>query len=392
MSSPKILLAGGGTGGHVFPMIAVADALRALKPELAVEFVGTPKGLESHWVPRSGYPLRLVEILPLRGGGLGGVVRGAFRAARVSLAERRLLGQDRPSAVFSIGGYAAGPVAAAARSLGVPVALMEPNSAIGLANRWMAPFVQRAYTAFAGAERHFAPELVLRTGVPIRAEFQPRPYAPGAPLRVLVLGGSQGASSLNEVLPEAFSRLALELSVVHQCGPAHAQGVLERYRRSSGRVQASVVPFIEDMPGALAGADLVVSRSGASAVSEICAVGRPSLLVPYPYAAGDHQRLNARALEQEGASVCVDPRGLSVAKLVEMLGELLADPARLGRMARRAGALGRPEAARLIALDLLALAGLPADTAHHAPEPPPAPAGGERQPVTLGRLGSLEAR
>src|SRR5688572_12424608 len=223
MTARKVVLAGGGTGGHVFPMIAVADALRTLDPTLELCFVGTYKGLESRLVPERGYALRLVDILPLRGHGVTALVRGVSRAAQATLDERRVLQRSRPDVVFSAGGYAAGPVAAAARSLGIPVALMEPNSVIGLANRLIAPFVQRAYTAFPASERHFPTGSVLRTGVPIRSGFERRAYLAADVKTVLVLGGSQGAKSLNEALPLAFGGLNLPLSVVHQCGALHAE-------------------------------------------------------------------------------------------------------------------------------------------------------------------------
>src|SRR6187402_2533632 len=302
MTARRVVLAGGGTGGHVFPMIAVADALRALDPKLELCFVGTSRGLESRLVPERGYELRLVDILPLRGNGVTAAMRGVSRAVQATLDERRVLQSSRPDVVFSVGGYAAGPVAAAARSLGIPVALMEPNSVIGLANRLIAPFVQRAYTAFAASERHFPAGSVLRTGVPIRSGFERRVYRGAAVKTVLVLGGSQGAKSLNEALPAAFGGLSLPLRVMHQCGAQHAASVEALYAVSAPRLEVQVVPFIQDMPAAIAAADLVVSRSGPGAVSEICAIGRASLLVPYPFAAGDHQTKNAMALEAAGAA------------------------------------------------------------------------------------------
>ena len=370
MSSPHIVLAGGGTGGHVFPMIAVADALRQLRPDVELTFVGTRRGLETRLVPERGYHLRLVDILPLRGGGLAGALRGAKRALTAIVAEREHLSRLRPCVVFSIGGYAAGPVALAARSLGIPVALLEPNSVIGLSNRLMVPFIKRAYTAFAATDRYFGSKVLMRTGVPLRAQFRAEPYAPGELPRVLVLGGSQGAKSLNEALPEAFSRLPFALSVVHQCGALHLEAVEALYRAKQreaeghAALQVRVVPFIDDMPQALAQADLVVGRSGASAVSEICAVGRPSLLLPYPYAAGDHQRMNALALVEAGAALCVDVEQASPERLADELGRLLSDKARLSAMARAARRLARPDAAEVIAKDLLALGGLLEDGSH----------------------------
>jgi UDP-N-acetylglucosamine--N-acetylmuramyl-(pentapeptide) pyrophosphoryl-undecaprenol N-acetylglucosamine transferase len=288
--------------------------------------------------------------------------------------------------VFSVGGYAAGPVSAAAASLGVPVALLEPNSAIGLANRLMAPFVRRAYTAFAMAERHFAPSAVLRTGVPLRAGFAPRAYRVGKPRTILVLGGSQGAKSLNEVVPEALARVRTPLRVVHQCGSRHQSDVEGRYADLGLAHAYRVVPFIDDMPRALAEADLVVGRSGASCVSEICAIGRPSLLIPYPFASSDHQWHNARALELRGAALSVRADEVSVERLAADIERLVESPDSLIEMAKRAGELGRPEAARSIASDLLRLARrLP-----EADREPRAPAARRSEPGPLTLRGVVE--
>ncbi len=356
--SATIVMAGGGTGGHVFPMIAVAHALRRLRPDLRLVFVGTERGMEKRVVPEEGFELELLEVLPIRGGGVSGAVRGVVRALRTLPESRALLRELGASAVFSIGGYAAGPISLAARTLGIPVGLAEPNSVIGLANQLIAPFVQRAYTAFRGAEAHFSPSAVRPTGVPLRQGFDPRPYPRrSGPLRVLVLGGSQGAKTLNETFPSALARVKAPLRVVHQCGRVHADDVRARYAEL-GADWAEVVPFIDDMPAALGEAQLVVGRSGAGAVSEICAVGRPSLLVPYPYAAGDHQRINAEALQKEGAAVCIPAAEASTERLTAELEALLEDAGTLPRMARAATALGRPHAADAIARDLLGLAGL----------------------------------
>jgi len=365
-----LLFAGGGTGGHVYPMIAVADAVREMAPELELVFVGTERGMETRVVPERGYRLELMRVLPIRGGGVLGALRGVARAAKLVPEARALLKQLTPSAVFSIGGYAAGPVSLGARSLGIPLALMEPNSVIGLANRLIAPFVQRAYTAFPESERHFKPSLVLRAGVPIRGGFEPKPYQPqlDAP-RVLVLGGSQGAKSLNEAVPRALAQLATKVRVVHQCGAAHEVDARRLYASLGLEARVQVVPFIADMPRALADADLVIARSGASAVSEICAVGRPSLLVPYPFASGDHQRVNAESLVRAGAALCLPSTEAGAEGIAHEMTELFAHSERLFRMAERARALGRPEAARAIAEDLLGLAGVASSERRVAPSP-----------------------
>ena len=362
MSRATLVLAGGGTGGHVFPMIAVADALKRLAPELRLVFVGTERGMETRIVPQRGYELELVKVLPIRGGGVKGALKGAARAAASLPEARRLLKRLGARAVFSIGGYAAGPIALAARSLGLPLALMEPNAVIGLANRLVAPLVSRAYTAFPEPETHFRAGTVLRSGVPIRSGFGAQPYQRSAgALRVLVLGGSQGAKALNETVPEALARASAGIAVVHQCGVEHESAVRERYVALGAKDRAKVVAFIDDMPAALGHAELVIGRSGASAVSEICAVGRPSVLVPYPHAAGDHQLYNALSLARDRAAVCITQPEASAARLAAEIDRLASEKGLLGAMAEAARLRGNPEAALTVAEDLLALAGLGAE-------------------------------
>jgi len=362
-ASRTLVFAGGGTGGHVFPIVAVAEVVRELAPDVRVVFVGTERGLEAKAVPARGYELELMHVLPLRGGGVAGFFRGVAQAARALPEGRALMKRLNPAAVLSVGGYAAGPVSLAALTLGVPLALLEPNSVMGLANRLVAPLAERGYVAFAEAERHFRRGRVLRAGVPLRAGFQPVQYpAPNetgtAALRVLVLGGSQGAKALNEAVPRAAAKLGAALAIVHQCGPAHAEAVRALYAELGLAETVRVVPFIDDVPAALAHADLVVGRSGAGALGEMCAVGRPGLLVPYPFAAGDHQRVNADALVRAGGALSLEHTDATAERIAHEIGLLAADRPRLARMAAAARDFGKPAAARSVALDLLELAGL----------------------------------
>lgn len=365
MSQPTVFMAGGGTGGHVFPLVAVANALRRIVPEIRPIFIGTDRGMETQFVPEQGFELELLKVLPIRGGGVKGAILGMTRAATLLPEARSLIKRYNPRAVFSIGGYAAGPISMAARTLGLPVALMEPNSVIGLANWLAAPFVQRAYTAFEITDAHFAPSLVMRSGVPLRPGFEPVPCRVHAgPLNLLVLGGSQGAKSLNHVLPEALCRIP-ELKITHQCGRAHVETITRRYAEcralhgpSSTRSRVDIVPFIDDMATALAAADLVIGRAGAGAVSEIAAVGRASLLIPYPYASGDHQRINAEALERAGAARSIVESEASADRIEQELRKLCSDRAQLRSMCEAAKRLGRPFAADVVARDFLELAGL----------------------------------
>lgn len=357
VAKETILLVGGGTGGHVFPLIAVADELQRIHPPVRLVFVGTERGIESQVVPERGYELELMQVEPIRGRGVWGALRGGLRAAATLPQARALLQRYSPKVVFSIGGYAAGPISLLSRTLGVPLALMEPNGVIGFANRVVAPLVQRAYTSFPDVERSFPRGTVLRTGLAIRRGFEPVDLTePNDPLRVLVLGGSQGALALNDAVPKALARVPGRWSVVHQAGKGHDAHVRELYRALViGAERVEVLPFIGDMPAALAAADLVISRSGAGATAEICAVGRPALFIPYPFAAGNHQLKNARALERAGAAVCISASEASPERLTREISALVGDRARLVRMARTAQGLGRPDAAEVVARDLLAL-------------------------------------
>lgn len=359
MSGPTLFMAGGGTGGHVFPMLAVARELKELMPELELVFIGTDRGIESGVIPKAGFPLELMSTLPFRGGGLSGASKGMLSVARSLPRARELLKKYSPRAVFSIGGYAAVPIALGARLAGAPLALMEPNATPGLANRLVGPVARRVYTAFEETKKHFSAASVLRTGVALRRGFEPRPYewnGGGQPLRVLVLGGSQGARTLNLAVAPALGQVKFPLDIVHQVGRGNLTAMRQRYVELR-RPGASVIEFIEDMPAAIAKADLVISRAGGRAIAEVCAIGRPSILVPLPLS-GDHQMHNARGVERAGAAVCLPSAQASADGICLLVNELAQDPARLWRMAESARAWGTPHAAARVARDLLALAGL----------------------------------
>jgi UDP-N-acetylglucosamine--N-acetylmuramyl-(pentapeptide) pyrophosphoryl-undecaprenol N-acetylglucosamine transferase len=355
-----VLIAGGGTGGHVFPMIAVGDAVRAAQPGAKVVYAGTARGIEARVIPERGDDLELLDVLPLRGGGLSGFARGLARAAAVLPASRALVKRLRPDVVLSVGGYAAGPVSLAARTLGVPVTLLEPNSVLGLANRLLAPLCRRAYVAFPETARHFRPSVVLDAGVPLRRSFEPAEYQPTAGVtRVLVLGGSQGAAALNAAIPEALALCAgrvAGLEVVHQTGKGRDADVRGAYDRHGLAGVARVVPFLDDVAVQLGRADVVIQRAGASSMAELCAVGRAALLVPFPFAADDHQLYNARSLERAGGGVAIPQAEATPLRIAAEVERLARDPELRTRMARAARERGRPDAARRVADDLLALA------------------------------------
>jgi UDP-N-acetylglucosamine--N-acetylmuramyl-(pentapeptide) pyrophosphoryl-undecaprenol N-acetylglucosamine transferase len=357
--SPRILLAGGGTGGHVFPAIAIADALR-LAADVEVIFAGTSHGLEAKVVPGHGYRLEFLDVLPIKGGGPVKAARGALVAGRAVVRAMSLVRHLAPRAVVSVGGYAAGPVTLAAGLLGIPVAIVEPNAKAGLANRLLGPIARRAYVSWGEASVRFAPHKTRAFGVPLRPGFRPTLYEPRATKRVLVLGGSQGASALNERLPEALGivrRAHAELEVLHQAGKDRDLAVRWAYERA-GFATATVVPFLEDVAKELVRADVVVARAGAGTIAEIAAVGRPALLVPFPFAADDHQARNAEALERAGGAVCLPQSDADPLRVAGELAALLGDPARRARMSAAARDFGKPDAAADIARDLLDLAGI----------------------------------
>lgn len=343
----------------MFPGLALADALvRAADAEPI--FVGTVRGFESKLVPAAGYAIEQFDVEAIQGGGVTQVARGGLRATLALGRALRFLRSRRPRVVVSVGGYAAGPVSLAAALLGIPVAIIEPNSVMGLSNRLLAPLARRIYLAFEQARPPFAGAKVRLSGVPLRSGFVPRPAVASAARRVLVLGGSQGARALNERLPEALGRVAADhsgfagLAVVHQAGEGKDAAVREAYARS-GLPEAGVVPFSTRLEDDLAWADLVVARAGAGTIAEIAAVGRASLLIPFPSAADDHQAKNAAAYADHGAAVWVRQEAADATRIAMEVRRILADDVLRSRLAARAEDLGRPEAARTIAEDLLKL-------------------------------------
>jgi UDP-N-acetylglucosamine--N-acetylmuramyl-(pentapeptide) pyrophosphoryl-undecaprenol N-acetylglucosamine transferase len=346
----------------VYPGLAVADALRSIA-DVDVVFAGTPRGLEARVIPDRGYQLEMLDVVPIKGGGVARAVRGAAVAARETLRAVALVRRVRPLAVLSVGGYAAGPVSLAAAVLGVKLAILEPNSVVGFANRLLAPLAARAYVAWEETVPRFRKGRARVAGVPLRSGFAPQAYAPhgGAP-RVLVMGGSQGAQALNERMPFAVARASEQvpgLEVMHQAGRDRELAVREAYAREKVE-RAIVAAYIEDVPREIARADVVIARAGAATVAEIAAVGRASILIPFPYAADDHQAKNAEALARKRGAVAVRQESADAVRIASELVRLLTDERARTKMADAARASGRPHAALEIARDLLDLIGVPA--------------------------------
>ncbi len=354
-----ILIAGGGTGGHVFPGLAVADALHEIA-DVDVVFAGSPRGLEREIVPSHGYRLELLDVEPIKGGGAGRAIRGALVAARAMRHATGLLGRLRPAAVLSVGGYSAGPAALAGVRMRIPLAILEPNSILGLANRLLSPFASRAYVAWPETARVFRSDKARLYGVPLRKGFSPKESEESPTRRLLVLGGSQGATALNERVPAAVARATTRvgpLLVVHQAGRERDEAVRAAYERA-GVATATVVPFLDDVAAQMALADVIVARAGAVTVAEITAMGRASILIPFPHAADDHQAKNAMSLAGLGGTVCIRQEAADETRLAAELESLFADTERRRQMAALARAHGRPHAARDIAKDLASLARL----------------------------------
>lgn len=353
-----VLLAGGGSGGHVFPALAVGAELASRG--VRVSFAGAPQGMEARLVPRAGIAFHGLPARPLVGRGPLDKVRAAGTLLRSTLAARRLVRRLGADAVVGTGGYASAAAVLGARLARRPAMLVEPNARAGAANRFLSRFVAAAAIADPGAARDLACETEL-TGVPVRPEFFAVHEAlPGAPApALLVLGGSQGAQALNRTLPPALAAVAargVAFTLVHQAGERHAEPTREAYAAAGfGADRVRVVPFVDDVAAAMAAADLVLSRAGAITLAEICAAGRPALLLPLAIAGG-HQVENARSLAARGAAALLVPAEATPDRAAELLATLLADRAALQAMGRRARTLAMPGAAAAIADRALVLA------------------------------------
>ncbi len=361
------VIAGGGTGGHVTPALALGEALHARGDELL--FVGSDRGLEARLVPEAGFALETLPSEQFMGRSGLGRLRGAFSILRSVGAARRLIRRFEADAVLSVGGYAAMPAALAARLTRRPLFVLEPNAIPGRVNRLTARFARKVFVGFEatrGALPSRVPSVCL--GVPLRKALyhafpEPAPSreqtrvsdtgAPSTPLHVFVFGGSQGARQLNETVPEALGRLRKKSVVVfHQTGETDRAAVEARYAELG--VPAEVVAFEHAMPRRYAWADLAICRAGALTVAELALAGMPALLVPYPFAADDHQAANARALEEAGAARCLDAQPLDEHALAQAVAELVTTPGRLVLMREAALRLARPHAARDIVESCLA--------------------------------------
>jgi UDP-N-acetylglucosamine--N-acetylmuramyl-(pentapeptide) pyrophosphoryl-undecaprenol N-acetylglucosamine transferase len=353
----RVLIAGGGTGGHLYPGIALARELRRRDPSTQVSFAGSAQGIEARVVPREGFELDLIHVAGMKGKSRVERSIGFALLPIAALDTWRILARRRPDVVVGVGSFASGPVLALAALFRYPTMLLEQNALPGLTNRLLAPLVRAAAVNFESALAYF-PRTGFVAGNPVRPEFFPAPNEeandrftrPRTAARVLIFGGSQGAHAINVAMVEAAPRLAasrVRLAITHQTGERDLDLVRTAYARAG--VEARVEAFIYEIDGAMKSADVVICRAGATTLAELAASATPSVLVPLPSSSDDHQRKNAEVVAAAGAAVMMDQRDLTGESLAQMIAALAGDAERLRRMSIAARALARPDAAARIA-------------------------------------------
>lgn len=356
-TAPVLMIAGGGTGGHIYPAIAIAREFVARDARRRVVFVGTEKGLEKTIVPKAGFPLEFINVGGLKGKGGVDLLRNLMRLPLGFIDAWRAVGRHRPSVVLGVGGYSSGPVLLAAWLRRVPTIIHEANAFPGLANRVMAPMVTEVAVAFDEALPRMRRKAGAVTGNPIRQEFFElgRTVAqPGAKRRLLIFGGSQGSRIINRTMSDALASmtaLADSLEIVHQTGPNDLDQVRAAYEKSAF-AGARVVPYLDPMADEIAAAEVVVCRAGAMTIGELCAVGRASVLIPFAAATNNHQELNARVVERAGGAVVITEPELTAERLSAAISDVLSDSQRAARMGAAAKTLGVPDATKKI-VDLI---------------------------------------
>src|SRR6185436_19141015 len=345
----RVLIAAGGTGGHIYPGIAVAREILRRDPESQVRFVGTARGLENKLVPQAGFELSLIDSAGLKNVGLIARARGLLVLPRSFLGARSLIKSFRPDVVIGAGGYVSGPVVLSAAMLRLPTMVMESNALPGWTNRVLARFVDKAAVSFDAALPYFRGKAVV-TGNPVRREFfeiAARERQPGK-LSVLVFGGSQGAHAINEAVIAALPSLASmkdAVRITHQTGESDFARVSQGYADAGWTERATVMKYIDNMVTAFAAADLVICRAGATTTAELIAARKASVMIPFPLAADDHQRKNAEALTAAGAGTMILQQDLSGERLAQELTSLVREPERITKMEQAARSLARGDAA-----------------------------------------------
>ncbi len=358
-SGLKVVMSGGGTGGHLFPGLAVAQELVRLGGA-EVRFIGSGRPLEAEVLGRHGFTVETIAVAGMMGRGLAAKFFVMLRLPGAMLRAGRILKRFGADLVIGLGGYSAGPVGLAAKRRRVPLVLLEQNVRPGKTNRWLGRYAVKIFISFAETARDLGEAKCVLTGNPVRREVAAvadRPRPDDGRFRLLVFGGSQGARAINQAMgagADALAAAGARLAVTHQTGPGQAEAVRAAY--AAAGIEAEVTEFIHDMAAAYAAADLAVCRAGATTLAELCAAGVPAVLIPYPFAAAGHQEENARALARAGAAEMILQAELTGPGLAQRVLKLMDDRERLTAMARAALSLGRPDAATRIAEECLRVA------------------------------------
>lgn len=354
----KLIIAGGGTGGHLFPALAIARAVKAEDPNSSILFVGTRQGIEARIIPETEFPIHFVTARGIRRTGAASTLRAIVEIPFGVMQSIRVIREFQPGIVLGVGGYASGPTVAAAILARIPTAIQEQNSIMGTTNRFLMKFADRVFISWERTDPAPPAKKTILAGNPIRGDLLDPPLLPkhGDRLNILIFGGSSGARSINLAVAQNLDLLhpvSDRISLLHQTGYGAADEVKESYHKAG--IAADVREFITDMAQAYAWADLVVCRSGASSVAELTALGKPAILIPYPYAVGDHQTRNAILLETTGAARVLPDQDLKNGKLTKEIRSIIEKPDLLDEMAESSRKLGRPEAASIIAKALIDL-------------------------------------
>lgn len=349
----RVLIAGGGTGGHIFPGIALAEEVSTRHPKNDVVFVGTQRGMEARIVPAHGFTFASIPSRGLKGMGVTKFLLGVLTLPLSFIAAWRLLRRFQPDVVVGVGGYSSGPVVMAAWLVGVPTAIQEQNALPGFTNRMLGRVVDAIFLSFEEARAHFPKRNIYVIGNPIRGKLLEnflRPHKPHERFTVLVFGGSLGAKGINSRVLDALTHLGDlkdKVHFIHQTGKADVEMVRKGYADKG--FAAEVLEFIDDMSAAYGRSELVICRAGATTIAELTVCKKASILIPFPFATDDHQAMNAESLVKAGAALMFRESELTGERLAEELRALIRDPERLKKMERAAGLLGRPEAAKELA-------------------------------------------
>lgn len=348
----RIVIAGGGTGGHLFPGIAIAEEFLKRDKKTKIVFIGTKKGVESKLLDKFGYELKIIDIEGVKGRGIRALIKGVYQIPKSLWQSKRILKQFAPDVVLGVGGYASGPVVLAAHFMGIPTAIAEQNAVPGITNKILGNFADRIFVTYAQTQKFFSQKKVVLSGNPVRMSFvtgnfhsrDKKDYR-----QLLIFGGSQGAEAINksvvDMLPQ-LQNMKDRIRILHQTGWQQMKAVEKAYQQYG--IQAVVTDFIMDMADAYAQADLIVCRAGATSLAEITAAGKASILIPYPWAANDHQHKNALAMKAAGAAVVIPETELSNGKLFNVVDNILWDEKKLLQMEENSLRLGKIEAAATI--------------------------------------------